>query len=173
MKDVELKLISELIKNSHRSDRQLAKTLQVSQPTITRIRRKLEKEGIIKEYTIIPDFVKVGYHLAALTFCKFQRQLTPEVLKNARMVAQERLGEIGEAVVLERGIGLNSNGVVFSFHKNYSTYLALKEWLKQFSFLGPYDLTSFIINLDDDVHYRYLTFSTLSKHLLSTMTEKK
>jgi DNA-binding Lrp family transcriptional regulator len=169
MEDIELTLISELIKNSHRSDRELAKALQVSQPTITRIRRKLEKEGIIKEYTIIADFAKVGYHLVALTFCKFQRQLTPELLARAKMVAQERLGEIGEAIMLERGIGLNSNGVVVSFHKDYSSYLELKKWLRQVSFIGPYDLTSFIINLDDDVHYRYLTFSTLSKHLMSIM----
>lgn len=173
MKNIELTLISELMKNSHRSDRELAKALQVSQPTITRIRRKLEKEGIIREYTIVPDFVKVGYHLVAFSFCKFQRQLTPEVLEKARLVAQERLGEIGEAIVLERGIGLNSNGVVVSFHKDYSSYLELKEWLRQFSFLGPYDLSNFIINLDDDVHYRYLTFSTLSKHLLSMMAKKK
>ena len=43
MKDFELKLISELMKNSRRSDRELAKILQVSQPTVTRVRTKLEK----------------------------------------------------------------------------------------------------------------------------------
>ena len=75
--------------------------------------------------------------------------------------------------MLKRGIGLNSNGVVVSFHEDYSSYLDLKQWLKQFSFLGPYDLMSFITNLGDDVHYRYLTFSTLSKHLLSIMAEEK
>ena len=29
---------------------------------------KLEKEGIIKEYTIIPDFEKLGYQMMALLF---------------------------------------------------------------------------------------------------------
>ena len=45
MKDVELKLISELMKNSRRSDRELAKTIGVSQPTVSRLIRKLEKNG--------------------------------------------------------------------------------------------------------------------------------
>jgi DNA-binding Lrp family transcriptional regulator len=49
MKDIERRLISELMKNSRRSDRELAKALGTSQPTITR--GKLEREGIIKEYT--------------------------------------------------------------------------------------------------------------------------
>ncbi len=165
-KDVESKLLSELMKNSRRSDRELAKTIGVSQPTITRARARLEKEGLIREYTFIPDFQKLGYRILAITFAKFHNQPTREILDKAKEVAKEKLGEIGEAILLERGIGLDSNGVVISFHKDYSSYTKLEAWLKQFSFIGPYDLQNFLINLDDDVHYRYRTFSTLSKHLL-------
>ena len=166
MKEIELKVLSELMKNSRRSDRELAKALGVSQPTVTRVRGKLEKEEIIKEYTIIPDFNKLGYKITALTFAKFHNQPSPSVLQEAKEVAQRRLAEIGEAVIIERGIGLDSNGVVISFHRDYSSYLKMQEWLKQFNFIGPYDLSSFLINLDDQVHYRYLTFSTLAEHLL-------
>ena len=60
MKEIELKLISELMKNSRRSDRDLAKAIGTSQPTVSRMIGKLEKEGIIKEYTMIPDFGKLG-----------------------------------------------------------------------------------------------------------------
>ncbi len=45
------KLLLELLKNSHRSDRQLAREMGTSQPTVTRMRNKLEKNGWIKEYT--------------------------------------------------------------------------------------------------------------------------
>ncbi len=173
MKDVEFKLISELMRNSRRSDRELARAMDVSQPTVTRMRGKLEKEGLIKEYTIVPDYRKIGYHMMAITFAKFHNQPTAEVLKKAKVVAQEKLGEIGEAILLERGIGLNSNGVVISFHRDYSSYLKLEEWLRQFSFIGPYDLVNFLIDLDDEVHYRSLTFSTLSKHLLGLSDKKK
>ena len=43
VKDVELKLISELMKDSRRSDRELAKAIGVSQPTISRMIRKIGK----------------------------------------------------------------------------------------------------------------------------------
>jgi len=47
-----LKLLFALIKNSKRSDRDLAKTLGFSQPTVTRLRQTLEKEAV-KQYTLI------------------------------------------------------------------------------------------------------------------------
>jgi DNA-binding Lrp family transcriptional regulator len=41
MKELEGKWLSELLKNSRRSDRELAKAIGVSQPTTTRLRTKL------------------------------------------------------------------------------------------------------------------------------------
>jgi DNA-binding Lrp family transcriptional regulator len=70
MKNVELKLISELMKNSRRSYRELAKAVGVSQPTVSRTLKKLEKEGYIKEYTMIPDFLKLGYQIMGVTLIK-------------------------------------------------------------------------------------------------------
>jgi DNA-binding Lrp family transcriptional regulator len=46
MKDVELRLISELLKNSRRSDRELAKVLHVSQPTVGRAKLRELGSGI-------------------------------------------------------------------------------------------------------------------------------
>jgi DNA-binding Lrp family transcriptional regulator len=46
LKDVDLKILSELMKNSKASDRQLAKKIGVSQPTVTRRRARLERELI-------------------------------------------------------------------------------------------------------------------------------
>lgn len=37
MKDVELSLVAELLKDSRRSDRELAKAIGVSQPTVSRL----------------------------------------------------------------------------------------------------------------------------------------
>jgi len=48
------KLLSELLKDSKRSDRELAKALGVSQPTVTRNRSRLVKDGVIREFTVIP-----------------------------------------------------------------------------------------------------------------------
>jgi len=65
-KEMEKKMTSlllELLKDSKRSDREIAKVLGVSQPTITRMRQRLVKEGAIKEFTVIPDFVRMGFCL--------------------------------------------------------------------------------------------------------------
>jgi hypothetical protein len=83
-----------------------------------------------------------------------------------------RLSEIPQAVMIERGIGEGANGVVISLHQTYSDFVEFQKWLQQFGFLSKYGLHHFIIDLDDEVHYRYLTFSTLAKHLLE-MKEKK
>lgn len=46
MKAVDSKLLYELMKNSRRSDRELAKVLGISQPTVSRRRIALEKNFI-------------------------------------------------------------------------------------------------------------------------------
>jgi DNA-binding Lrp family transcriptional regulator len=45
LKAVELRLISELMKNSQRSDRELAKAIGVSQPTISRVKKSWKKKA--------------------------------------------------------------------------------------------------------------------------------
>lgn len=76
-------LLHELIKGSRRSDRELAKVLKISQPTITRKRTRLESEGYINEYTVIPNLVKMGYEIIAFTFLAFT-EAKPELLAKAR-----------------------------------------------------------------------------------------
>jgi DNA-binding Lrp family transcriptional regulator len=65
LKDRELAIVSELMRDSRRSDRQLAKAIGVSQPTVSRLIQKLKNEGAIKECTMIPDFRRLGYSLCA------------------------------------------------------------------------------------------------------------
>ena len=167
LKDVEPRLIAELMKNSRRSDRELAKALGISQPTVTRIRTRLEKTGIIKEYTMVPDFNKLGYHLCSITLAQFREAPHVEAFRKVIETGLDRLSEIPQAVLIERGIGHGSNGVVIALHKDYSAYTDFQKWLKQFSFIVPFELENFLLNLDDEIHYRYLTFSTLAKHLLT------
>ena len=144
-------LLRELLKNSKRSDRQLAKVLGVSQPTITRTRPKLEQEGIIQEYTIIPDFRKMGFEILAITFVKMRPDLlTPEIMEEAK-----KYGEKWPNVILvSSGEGLGMTGVIVSFHKNYTEYhhrlnLLRVDW-KEFS----EDIRSFIVSLGEEAYKR-------------------
>jgi DNA-binding Lrp family transcriptional regulator len=169
MKNTELRLISELMINSNRSDRQLAKALGVSQPTVSRIKARLEKEGYISEYTIIPNFRKIGYHLFALTFFSWKEGVSASEMEEAIKRAQEKASSVPSNVVLiERGIGLKYDSFMGSFHKDYSSYTKLISEIKKNPYVDLARMESFIVNLDDEIHYRNLTFSTLAKHLLET-----
>lgn len=68
LKQKMIDLLHELMKNSKRSDRELAKVVGVSQSTITRTRKNLEKTEYIHEYTIIPALEKLGFEIIALNF---------------------------------------------------------------------------------------------------------
>jgi len=62
------KLLSELLRNSERSDRELATVLDVSQPTVSRMKRRLVHDKMIMGYSVIPNFYKMGYKILALNF---------------------------------------------------------------------------------------------------------
>jgi DNA-binding Lrp family transcriptional regulator len=175
MKDVELKLISELMKDSRRSDRELAKALGVSQPTIGRIRAKLKEEGIIREYTVIPDFRKLGYSLAAITLGRVREEFRePKLLDKARRKFVQSFNEGAFEVILdEKGIGMGYDGIIVSFHRTFSEYLEFKKWIAQMPFIDQQKLDSFIIDLNDKVHHRYLTFSYLAEHLTQPSKRKE
>lgn len=168
LKDIELRLVSELMKNSRRSDRELAKALGVSQPTVSRALERLEKQHIIREYTVIPDFQKLGYQLAALTLVKMKSGLTSEELERAREISLTDMKEKAppEIVLFERGIGDGYSGILISLHHSYTEYSKLREMMKLYPFLDHGATSSFLIDLNDKVHYRSLTFSTLARHLL-------
>ena len=169
MKNLELKLVAELMKNSRRSDRELAKVLKISQPTVTRTRGKLEKEGYVREYTVIPDFVKLGFQVASFILVKLKGNLSSEEIEKARQISVKDMTEKApdEIVLFNRGIGGDYTGVLVSFHKSYSDYTRLVERMKEYPFVDSAATFSFLVNLNDKIQYRYFTFSTLAKYLLT------
>jgi DNA-binding Lrp family transcriptional regulator len=168
LKDVELKLISELMKNSRRSDRELAKTLNVSQPTINRIRKKLENEGYIREYTIIPDFRKLGYQLAGITMVKRRKAPTTEEMAEIRKKSKELEKENPNADLMAvYGTGLDKDVLFISFYESYEAYAKGMELVRQIPYLKLEDNETFLVDLNDQSHFRILSMSEIAKHILT------
>jgi len=118
-----LDLMRLLLKNSKRSDRDLAKEFGVSQPTITRMRGKLEKEGYIETYTIVPDFTKLGYNMLVFTFVKMKYYPTQEEALQVQREAMDWVRKRPNVIFAADGQGLGGKDVVIvSFHKDYSKY---------------------------------------------------
>jgi len=173
MKKIMKSLLLELLKNSKRSDREIAKILGCSQPTVTRTRQKLEEEGYIKEYTIVPDFSKLGYELMSLTFVKLRKGLRKEELEKTRKIIDEDLKKSPFAIIMtERGSGLGYEGVTISLHENYGCYAKHLNWLRRWTFLQIFEIRSFLISLRDEPRYRPLTLAPLADHL-QTLKEKE
>lgn len=170
-----MKLISELMKNSRRSDRDLAKAIGVSQPTVSRLIKKLEEEGCVQEYTMIPNFKKLGYEIVALSFVKFSRMYSPEEVQTTKKATSKLFSEgPAEIFMIERGKGLGCQGVFISFHKNYSAYVEFEEWIRKTISSDISDIQTFLVNLNDQVRYRPMSFFSLAKHILTCKeTEKK
>jgi len=166
MKDVELKLISELMKNSKNSDRELAKRLGVSQPTVTRTRSRLEKEGYLKEYAAIPDFSKLGFEIIAITLTTFLHEPTRQELGALRGAEKELEKKNPHAVLMAaNGMGLGFNRVLISFHENYSSYMKTIGLIKQVPNVDKSHVESFVVSLANEEHYQPLTFSVIAKYL--------
>jgi len=124
LKKTELRLISELMKNSRRSDRELSRVLGISQPTVSRMIRKLEKEGVIKEYTMIPDFRKLGFEIMALNLIKLKKEPTEEETKKLKDYGDEYEKRKPFALALAvSGMGAGYNRATISFHENYSSLM--------------------------------------------------
>ena len=161
-KDLHKKLLIELLRNSKESDRKLAKKLGVSQPTITRTRSKIECEGLIRSYTIIPDWRKLGFEILALTFTKMDPKIvSEELIGKVRAYA----AKFSNAIFASSGEGLGMTGVIMSLHKDYRDYakkLALfrSDW-------GQYmeDIQSFVMVTDEGV-IKEFSFKYLDESLL-------
>ena len=118
-KDLSKKLLIELLRDSKQSDRKLAKKLGVSQPTITRTRNKLEREGFIRNYSIFPDWKKLGFEILAFTFVKMDpKVISDELIERVREYAKK----FTNAIFVSTGEGLGLTGVIIALHKDYRHY---------------------------------------------------
>ena len=161
LKLIDHKLLSELLKNSRRSDRDLAKALGISQPTVTRKRARFEK-NFIDGYTAIPKWEKIGFEIVAFTFVRHNiKYAKPEVREAAFKKVEEWMMEQPNVIFAIEGQGMGWDGICVSFHKSYSDFIGfMKKHNTELSDL-LIDSQSFISNIDPTTirkpfHLKYL-----------------
>jgi DNA-binding Lrp family transcriptional regulator len=164
LKDIEVKVISELMRNSRRSDRELARTIGVSQPTVGRIIKRLEKEGIIKEYTMIPDFKRLGYQIMGVTF------IGEEETKEERAELRKAVTELEEknpyaSLMAVNGIGLGKSIMFITFYRSYARYSEAIRLTKSLPHVNTGKLESFLVDLNDESNYRLLTLEQVARNI--------
>jgi len=156
MKKRMLKLLFELMKNSKRSDREIAKMIGVSQPTITRMRQRLEKTAIA-EYTVIPEWKELGFEIVAFTFIKAAKR--PELDEKAREWAMKNPNIIFAA----GGEGMGMDCAMISFHRNFSDFSSFITNFRTAWAENLQDLQSFLMTTDGERMIKSLSFKYLEK----------
>ncbi|MGA9387452.1 MAG: Lrp/AsnC family transcriptional regulator [Candidatus Bathyarchaeia archaeon] len=147
LKSIDYKILWELVKNSRRSDRELAKILGISQPTVSRRRTILEKT-LIDGYTAIPKWENLGYEVLAMTFVKIKAEIaSKEKYETTRKKGSQWLMNQPNIIMAGacRGIGVDS--FMISLHKNYSDY---DDFMRDYRLeLGDFinDVQSVLVNL--------------------------
>jgi DNA-binding Lrp family transcriptional regulator len=137
------------------------------------MKKKLEQTGVIKEYTIIPDFHKLGYEILGITsinaadsssvwgFEKI-RKLTTELEKNNPHAS----------LMAVNGVGNRKNRTFITFYRDYSAYNEAMKLTKQLPFADVDTLDTFLVSLEDETNYRVLSMSAIARHLLKESKAK-
>ncbi len=155
-----MNLLYELTKNARRSDRELAKTLGLSQPSIGRLRKILEEEAIL-QYAAIPDLSYIGFDLMVFTLYRRKEPLQP-IMKGTG----EWLNGQPNVLFLSEGQGMDADGVAISIHKDYADF---SEFHKEFrQEMNPYLETckTFMVSLRGHKIARFFPFNESVKHAL-------
>jgi DNA-binding Lrp family transcriptional regulator len=64
--EIDKKILAELLANSNRSNREIARAIGVSAATVINHVQRLESAGVITDYTIMIDFERLGFELTVI-----------------------------------------------------------------------------------------------------------
>lgn len=163
LKPKDFQLLYELMKNAKRSDRQIAKILGVSQPTVTRKRAMLEKE-VIDDYTVIPKWKRLGYEILAITLVKSPSKFASDEKVEEAVEKSLKWLEKQTNVIMGSGCrGMGMTGVMISLHKTYADF---DEFLTSHQeHLGELieEVQTIVVNLSGKAFYRPLSFKYLAE----------
>lgn len=160
---MDLELLWELVKNSRRSDRTLAKVLKTSQPTVTRRRAKLEK-NFITGYTAIPKWEKIGFDIIAFTFVKTKiRYVKRGERKAAIQKAKEWFMKQPNVIFAIQLPGMEWDGICISLHKNYLDFAEFIERHDSELSALVNESQSYVANMNPELIVKLFHFKYLAK----------
>jgi len=152
-----IKLLYEMMRNSKRSDRGIAKIIGVSQPTITRMRQRLEKTGYIRDYTVVPNLEKLGYEIAAFTFITVANSNPKSENMNKWIESNPKI------ILAASGDGLDGkNSIMASIHKDFTDYSQFMSEFRSKWSENIRDIDSFLVPLKGDIpkHFSFKYLQT-------------
>jgi DNA-binding Lrp family transcriptional regulator len=166
MKRNEKRVFIELLKNGRRPDKHIAKSLEMAQPTVTRIRQRLEKQKHITSYSPSVNLGKVGINLAVITLFRISDFTKTESMKKTVI---PYLNKMPQVVCVAEGEGLRGKtSMIISMHKDFQDYQDMMLDLRKRFGKNVGDIEQFIVSADKiykDFSLNALAIDILSKEL--------
>lgn len=110
--DMDRRVLRELLRDSKRSFRELARSLGVSTATVISRVQRLESSGVITNYTVQVDHEKIGYELTVIT------EIT--VSKGKLLEVEEEISKIPNVCAVYDVTGLTDAMVIAKFKNRRS-----------------------------------------------------
>ncbi len=112
-------VLIELLKNGRKSDQEIARKIKTSRPSVARIRKKLEKRGIIQGYSTYTRFEELGLTVNAVILYRWvDYSKKKELSKTIEFVKN-----LPEVVMFIKGEGMGSKtDVIISVHEDLKAY---------------------------------------------------
>ncbi|MGQ9679363.1 MAG: Lrp/AsnC family transcriptional regulator [Candidatus Bathyarchaeia archaeon] len=110
--EIDRKLLREILRNSNRSHRELAKVIGVSTATVINHVQRLESSGVIKNYSVVLDHERLGYELTAIT------EIT--VSKGKLLEVEQEIAKIPNVCAVYDVTGLTDAMVIAKFKNRRS-----------------------------------------------------
>jgi len=98
--EIDMKILKLLSKDARLTYKELAEILGTTRQRVSRRMDRLEKSGIVKKYTVIPDYEALGYSHVVLGITLRPSVDIDEVVENLR--------QIDEVKIIERGLGAHN-----------------------------------------------------------------
>lgn len=158
IREREIQVLCELMKNGRATDKYVARKIGTTQPTVTRIRQKLERDGLIQRYHAVVDYAKTGIGVVAITFWTW----VDYSKKTERSNFMDFIRKQPHVMFLSRGEGIEGRTtVMISAHKDFKEYedfvrdvrrvggtniSRISQFISSPGFYKQYDSTSAIIH---------------------------
>jgi len=104
--EIDKKILSEYLKDARSSFREVASKIGVAVGTVLSRTRKMEKEGVIKGYSVMLDHEKLGYELTAITEITVSKgkllEMEKEIAKFPNICAVYDVTGLTDAIVIAK-----------------------------------------------------------------------
>ncbi len=119
LKNREKIVFAELLVSGRKPDKHIAQARKISQPTVTRIRQKLEREKYIESYHATPSFDKLGLKLVVVTTFTWNDYSKKEVVER---VVRDLISN-PKILFSARGNGFSGKtAVMITLHEDMASY---------------------------------------------------